>query len=99
MAPSYCGAPGWSPGSGGTRERLQPRRGSGVESTPVARRELSHRALPGALAGGAGGGGAELAAQLRRRGELQQRAGDVVGVGAAEQAGVAVLDQGCRAAL
>ena len=40
-----------------------------------------------------------MAAQQRRGGELQDGAGDVVGVGPAEHAGVAVLDQRGRAAL
>ena len=40
-----------------------------------------------------------MAAQQRRGGELQDGAGDVVGVGLAEHAGVAVLDQRGRAAL
>ena len=76
---------------GSPRRRLQ--------CAPVAGGELRHRALPGTLAGGAGAGLAELAAQAGRGGELQQRPRQVVGVGAAEEAGVAVLDQRRRPTL
>src|SRR5215218_1765762 len=105
MPPSYCRASGRSSdaarsggASGGTLERLRAANRGGVEGAPVARRQLAQRTLPGALAGGLGGGAPQLSAQLRRGGELQQGAGDLVGVGTAEQARVAVLDQGRRTA-
>lgn len=65
----------------------------GAEGAAVAGGELLQRPLPGAGAGGTGGGGAEVAAQRRRGSELQDGAGDVVGVGPAEHPGVAVLHQ------
>jgi hypothetical protein len=80
-------------------ERASDRARPGLQSAPITGRELAEGALPGALAGGEHGGGAELVAQRRRGGELQQGAREVVRIRAAEQAGVAVLDQRRRPAL
>jgi hypothetical protein len=69
------------------------------EGTAVPACELLESPLPRTILNRADSGGTEVTAQQRRGGELEDGAGDVIGVWPAEHPGVAVLDQRGRATL
>ena len=64
-----------------------------AQRQPVSGAKLFHRRLPGAASGRGKGGGGESAAQRRRGCEQEDGAAKALGVGRAEQSGLAVVDQ------